>query len=157
MMKIIFLDLPQFSRRVEVVARRVGRARARVHEVFASHSLDVGRAAEVDAGLRSLLRRLQKGAGDEGREAQRDLSENEMQASAASRRCVARSSASSLSPARPRRSTAPASRARSLAVRAFGPGSELQEGVEVGARVKVTKPIKVRRSKRGERERGSNR
>jgi len=65
-------------------------------------------------------------------------------APAASRRCVARSASLSLSA--PRRSTAatPAARERSLTVRAFGPGSEIQEGVEAGARVKITKPIKVR-------------
>ena len=73
----------------------------------------------------------------------------ETTASAASRRCVARSAALSA----PRRSTAaPAARARSLAVRAFGPGSEIQEGVEVGARVKVTKPIKVRHEEEWQRE-----
>lgn len=74
----------------------------------------------------------------------------QMTASAATRRCVARSASVSSSSSAPRRPTSaaapPASsrRARSsLTVRAFGPGSEIQEGVEVGSRIKVTKPIKV--------------
>ena len=45
--------------------------------------------------------------------------------------------------------SAPRSRARrSLAVRAFGPGNELKEGVEAGTKVKVTAPIKVRVQRR---------
>jgi hypothetical protein len=77
-------------------------------------------------------------------------------ASAASRRCVAWPTSSSSTPRRSTAAaTAPAARARSLTVRAFGPGSEIQEGVEVGARVKVTKPIKVSGGK--EKERGERR
>ena len=75
-------------------------------------------------------------------------------ASAASRRCVARSSSPSSSALR-RSAGAPRVRSASLTVRAFGPGSEIQEGVEVGARVKVTKPIKVKRRREKNRERES--
>jgi hypothetical protein len=50
--------------------------------------------------------------------------------------------AAALSP--PRRAGTAARRNGALAVRAFGPGNELKEGVEAGMKVKVTAPIKVR-------------
>ena len=53
------------------------------------------------------------------------------------------------------RAPAPAARGRAstLAVRAFGPGNEMKDGVEAGTRVKVTAPIKVRK-KEGEAQPG---
>ena len=53
------------------------------------------------------------------------------------------------------RAPAPAARGRAstLAVRAFGPGNEMKDGVEAGPRVKVTAPIKVRK-KEGEAQPG---
>jgi hypothetical protein len=52
-------------------------------------------------------------------------------------------SCTSLRAAAPTRAPAPARRS-ALAVRAFGPGNEMKDGVEAGTRVKVTAPIKVR-------------